>query len=134
MFSFSEIAVIAMVALIVIGPERMPRAARTVGHLLARLQRYVNGVKADISREMQLEDLKKLQKEVAEQAANMKAMVGEQIKSLETSLNEPVAQETGADNRTTTSTAADAGSAASTPAVADFAAALATTPDNETKT
>ncbi len=46
---FSEIIVIAVVALIVIGPERLPKVARTLGHMFGRLQRYVNDVKADIS-------------------------------------------------------------------------------------
>ncbi|HTY99432.1 MAG TPA: Sec-independent protein translocase protein TatB, partial [Rhodocyclaceae bacterium] len=49
-----ELMVIALVALIVIGPERLPKVARTLGHLLARLQRYVSDVKADINREIQL--------------------------------------------------------------------------------
>jgi Tat protein translocase TatB subunit len=58
---FSEIVVIAVVALIVIGPERLPKVARTLGHLFGRMQRYVNDVKADISREMELDELRKLQ-------------------------------------------------------------------------
>ena len=56
---FSELMVIAVVALIVIGPERLPRVARTLGHLFGRLQRYVNDVKADINREIELEELRK---------------------------------------------------------------------------
>ena len=58
---FSEMLVIAVVALIVIGPERLPKVARTLGHLFGRMQRYVNDVKSDISREMELEELRKLQ-------------------------------------------------------------------------
>ena len=61
---FSEIVVIAVVALVVIGPERLPKTARTLGHLFGRLQRYVSDVKADISREMELDELRKLQREV----------------------------------------------------------------------
>ena len=61
---FSEIVVIAVVALIVIGPERLPKTARTLGHLFGRLQRYVNEVKADINREMELDELRKLKHEV----------------------------------------------------------------------
>jgi sec-independent protein translocase protein TatB len=56
---FSELMVIAVVALIVIGPERLPRVARTLGHLFGRLQRYVNDVKADINREIELDELRK---------------------------------------------------------------------------
>ncbi|HWN31078.1 MAG TPA: Sec-independent protein translocase protein TatB, partial [Burkholderiales bacterium] len=65
---FSEILVIAVVALIVIGPERLPKVARTLGHLFGRLQRYVAEVKADIDREMQMEELKKLQSSMQEAA------------------------------------------------------------------
>lgn len=66
---FSEIVVIAVVALIVIGPERLPKVARTLGHLWGRAQRYVNGVKADISRDMALEELRQMQQKVQQEAA-----------------------------------------------------------------
>ena len=62
--AFSELFVIAIVALIVIGPEKLPKVARALGLLVGRLQRYVATVKDDISREMQLEDLQKLQQEM----------------------------------------------------------------------
>jgi sec-independent protein translocase protein TatB len=61
---FSEIVVIGVVALVVIGPERLPKTARTLGHLFGRLQRYVSDVKADISREMELDELRKLQRDM----------------------------------------------------------------------
>ncbi len=61
---FSEIVVIAVVALIVIGPEKLPKTARTLGHLFGRLQRYVTEVKADINRELELDELRKLQQQV----------------------------------------------------------------------
>jgi sec-independent protein translocase protein TatB len=70
---FSELLVIAVVALIVIGPERLPRVARTLGHLFGRMQRYVNDVKADISREMELEELKRLQSSVEDAARSMQS-------------------------------------------------------------
>jgi sec-independent protein translocase protein TatB len=92
---FTELIVIGLVALIVIGPERLPRVARTAGHLLGRLQRYVSDVKADINREIQLEDLKKLQQEVAEQARTMEESLNKHVKSVETSLNESIAQGIG---------------------------------------
>ncbi|HTY03171.1 MAG TPA: Sec-independent protein translocase protein TatB [Rhodocyclaceae bacterium] len=92
MFSSGELILIGLVALIVIGPERLPRVARTAGHLLGRLQRYVGDVKADINREMQLEDLKKLQQQVADQARSMDQAVSEHMKTVETSLNESIAQ------------------------------------------
>jgi sec-independent protein translocase protein TatB len=89
---FSELLLIAVVALIVIGPERLPKVARTAGHLLGRLQRYVNDVKSDINREMQVEDLKKLQQQVADQAKSMEQSVSQQLTSVETELNQSIAQ------------------------------------------
>lgn len=56
---FSELLVIGVVALIVIGPERMPKVARTAGHLYGRLQRYVSTVKSDISREVEFDELRR---------------------------------------------------------------------------
>ena len=52
-FGFSKLFVLAVIALVVIGPERLPRVARTLGHLYGRLQRYVTQVKSDIHREME---------------------------------------------------------------------------------
>jgi len=59
-FSFSELLVVGVVALIVIGPERLPKVARTAGHLYGRLQRYVSSVKSDISHEMQLDEMRRV--------------------------------------------------------------------------
>lgn len=75
----SELMVIAVVALVVIGPERLPRVARTAGHLLGRLQRYVNDVKADINREMELEELRKFKDEFEKTAQNVQAKVNDDI-------------------------------------------------------
>lgn len=88
--AFSELMVIALVGLIVIGPERLPRVARTIGHLLGRLQRYVSDVKSDISREMQLEELKRLQAQVEEQARTFERQVDDQLKTVETELNQSI--------------------------------------------
>jgi len=63
---FSEFLVIGVVALIVLGPERLPKVARTVGHLLGRFQRYASDVKDQVKREMEAEDLKKLEAQFLE--------------------------------------------------------------------
>jgi sec-independent protein translocase protein TatB len=81
---FSEIVVIAVVALIVIGPERLPKAARTLGHLFGRLQRYVNDVKADINREIELDELRKLKTQVQTAAADLKSSVESAARDVET--------------------------------------------------
>lgn len=79
---FSELIVIGIVALVVIGPERLPKVARTAGHLLGRLQRYVNDVKADINREMQLDELRKLQSEMQESARSLENSLNSEIQSI----------------------------------------------------
>lgn len=83
---FSEIVVIAVVALIVIGPERLPKVARTLGHLVGRMQRYVNDVKADISREMELDELRKLQQTVQDAAHSIESTVNKEIHSAQSEL------------------------------------------------
>ncbi len=85
-FSFGEMAVIGVVALVVIGPERLPKVARTVGKTIGRLQRYVNSVKSDIEREMQLEELRTLQAQVRQQAEDLQTSLREQASSLEAGL------------------------------------------------
>jgi sec-independent protein translocase protein TatB len=84
--SFFELLVIGGVALIVIGPERLPRVARTLGHLFGRMQRYVNDVKADISREMELEELRRLQVDMKEAARSFEDSVTKEIRDTETQL------------------------------------------------
>ena len=68
-FSFSELLVIMVVALIVIGPERLPKVARTMGLLWGRAQRYINGVRADIERDMAIEEFRRLQQKVQAEAS-----------------------------------------------------------------
>jgi sec-independent protein translocase protein TatB len=72
---FSELVVIGIVALVVIGPERLPRVARTAGVLFGRLQRYVAQVKADIGREIEMSDLKQAKTEFEDAARSFKAEV-----------------------------------------------------------
>jgi len=74
---FSELLVIGVVALLVIGPERLPKVARTVGAWVGRLNRYVSDVKGDIDREMRLEELRKLQDEMKASAQKYEIMADE---------------------------------------------------------
>jgi sec-independent protein translocase protein TatB len=64
--SFTELMVIGVVALIVLGPERLPKVARTAGHLFGRLQRYVSDVKQQVKSEMDAEDLKQFKTQMQE--------------------------------------------------------------------
>lgn len=68
-FSFPELMVVMVVALVVIGPERLPKVARTLGHLWGRAQRYVNTVKSDIERDMNIEEIRRLQQTVQAEAS-----------------------------------------------------------------
>jgi len=74
---FSELLVIGVVALIVIGPERLPKVARTAGLLFGRLQRYVNDVKADIQREIELDELRKLRTQFEDAARSVEQSVNQ---------------------------------------------------------
>lgn len=90
---FSELIVIALVALIVIGPERLPRVARTVGALLGRAQRYVNDVKADIQREVDLDELKNLKttfEDAAKSAQDSMREVEKELQATGESLNRSI--------------------------------------------
>ncbi len=90
---FSELIVIALVALIVIGPERLPRVARTLGALLGRAQRYVNDVKADIQREVDLDELKSIRSTFQDAAKSVEQsvnQVGEELQAAGESLNQSI--------------------------------------------
>jgi sec-independent protein translocase protein TatB len=90
---FSELIVIALVALIVIGPERLPRVARTLGALLGRAQRYVNDVKADIQREVDLDELKSIRSTFQDAAKSVEqsvSQVGEELQAAGESLNQSI--------------------------------------------
>ena len=84
---FSELVVIGLVALIVIGPERLPRVARTIGHLAGRLQRYVADVKADINREVELDELRKMRDTVQQAASGIESSVQGELSKAENELN-----------------------------------------------
>ncbi|CAN7166609.1 MULTISPECIES: Sec-independent protein translocase protein TatB [Duganella] len=75
----TKLAVIGVVALVVIGPEKLPKVARMAGTLYGRAQRYLNEVKSEVSREIELEELKNLQKEVQAAAESVKSDVENSI-------------------------------------------------------
>ena len=85
---FSELLVIGVVALIVIGPEKLPRMARTVGHLAGRLQRYVSDVKADINREIELDELRKMRDSMQQAASSFESTVQSELNKTETELEQ----------------------------------------------
>lgn len=97
--AFSELLIIGVVALIVIGPEKLPRVARTLGHLAGRLQRYVSDVKSDINREMELEELKKMRDSMKESVSSFESTVRSEMASTETDLKSVVEEEKPAEEK-----------------------------------
>lgn len=77
--AFSELVIVMLVALVVIGPERLPKVARTAGHLWGRMQRYVQNVKNDISNDLAIQEARQLQ-----------ASIKENISAIEQSTHEAV--------------------------------------------
>jgi sec-independent protein translocase protein TatB len=74
---FWELTVIAVVALLVIGPERLPKVARTAGHWIGRTRRFVASVKADIDREIKAEELKQILEQQAQKANPLHEIIEE---------------------------------------------------------
>ena len=86
--SFGELMLIGVIALVVIGPQRLPKVARTIGHLVGRAQRYVGNVKADIKREMDLEEFTKLKREMEDAARSANSSINEVGDSLRRPLDD----------------------------------------------
>jgi sec-independent protein translocase protein TatB len=80
---FSELMVVGVVALVVIGPERLPKVARTAGALLGRMQRYVADVKADINREIEASELKSLKATMDDAASSINSAVAAHASEIE---------------------------------------------------
>jgi sec-independent protein translocase protein TatB len=99
--SFAEMLVVGMVALVVLGPERLPRVARTLGHLFGRAQRYVNDVKNDIQHEIELEELQKLKSSVEDAARSVEEAAQTEIRQFQKDM---VATETKIESAATDST------------------------------
>jgi sec-independent protein translocase protein TatB len=78
-FGFDKLALIGAVALIVIGPEKLPKVARTVGHLFGKAQRYVSDVKAEVNRSIELDELKKMKTQFEDAARNVEQTVRTEV-------------------------------------------------------
>ena len=84
-FGFDKIALIGAVALIVIGPEKLPKVARTVGHLFGKAQRYVADVKAEVNRSIELDELKKMRTQFEDAARNVEQTVRNEVNDAKSS-------------------------------------------------
>lgn len=89
--AFTELVIIAIVALLVIGPEKLPKVARTLGSLLGRMQRYVASVKQDVERELQVAELKKIQQDIEQNARTLQSGVENNIHAGLSELKQPLA-------------------------------------------
>lgn len=87
----SKLALIGVVALVVIGPEKLPRVARTVGTLLGKAQRYVAEVKAEVNRTMELEELKKMKESVESAARDVESSIHQTANDFEKEWSEVTA-------------------------------------------
>jgi len=87
--SFSELMLIGVIALIVIGPERLPKVARTVGHLLGRAQRYVNEVKSDIQKEIDLKEIGDIKHQMEDAARSVQTSVATSVDDLKAAADQP---------------------------------------------
>jgi len=85
-FGFDKLALIGAVALIVIGPEKLPRVARTVGHMLGKAQRYVADVKAEVNRSIELDELKKMKTQFEDAARDVEKSVSSEVQAASASL------------------------------------------------
>lgn len=86
--AFSELLVIGVVALVVIGPERLPKVARTAGQWLGKLNRYVSQVKQDIDRDMKLDELRKMQQDMKDTAQRYEIMARDGARVAEETVEE----------------------------------------------
>jgi sec-independent protein translocase protein TatB len=84
----TKMALIGVVALVVLGPERLPRVARTAGALFGRAQRYINDVKAEVTREIELEELRRMKTEFQSAARNVENTIHETVRREDAALTE----------------------------------------------
>ncbi|AJZ59309.1 Sec-independent protein translocase protein TatB [Paraburkholderia fungorum] len=84
----TKMALIGVVALVVLGPERLPRVARTAGALFGRAQRYINDVKAEVTREIELDELRRMKTEFEAAASNVETSVHDNLRKHEAELND----------------------------------------------
>lgn len=84
----TKMALIGVVALVVLGPERLPRVARTAGALFGRAQRYINDVKAEVTREIELDELRRVKSEFESAARHVENTIHENVQRHQAELNE----------------------------------------------
>jgi sec-independent protein translocase protein TatB len=124
---FSELIVIGVVALVVIGPERLPKVARTLGVLFGRMQRYVTQVKSDISREMEMAELGKVKTEFESAARSFQsevqsgsAQVEQEMRDAQSSIERELSEKAAAAGEPAATTAPETAGPEAPPAAAQL--------------
>ncbi|CAG4908064.1 Sec-independent protein translocase protein TatB [Paraburkholderia gardini] len=84
----TKMALIGVVALVVLGPERLPRVARTAGALFGRAQRYINDVKSEVTREIELDELRRMKTEFESAASGVESTIHDNLRKHESELND----------------------------------------------
>lgn len=82
----TKLALIGAVALVVIGPEKLPKVARMAGSLFGRAQRYINEIKSEVSREIELDELRKMQQEVQDAARDIENTISQNVSQVQNEL------------------------------------------------
>tara|TARA_S200000501_G_scaffold378374_1_gene440626 strand:+ start:627 stop:1130 length:504 start_codon:yes stop_codon:yes gene_type:complete len=88
----TQIALIGAVALVVVGPEKLPGVAKMAGKLFGRAQRYINGVKEEVNREMQMDEIKKMQNSIVSAAKELNNSVSKEIEDAEQDFSEAISE------------------------------------------
>lgn len=111
----SKLAIIGVVALVVIGPEKLPKVARMAGSLYGRAQRYLNEVKSEVTREIEMEELKNLRQEVQDAAQSIRSDVENTIHQHKTDVESAFQVDAAPEYAAPTADAGDGGHASATP-------------------
>jgi sec-independent protein translocase protein TatB len=85
---FSEMVVLAVVALVVLGPERLPKVAKQAGAWMGKLRRYVDDVKSDINRQMELTELRNLKSQLSDAAKDIESSISSTVSDVQSSLDD----------------------------------------------
>ena len=109
----TKMALIGVVALVVLGPERLPRVARTAGALFGRAQRYINDVKAEVTREIELDELRRMKTDFESAARNVENSIHDNLRKHEAELNDAFRAGTSVSPSIAGSAAEDAASSGS---------------------
>lgn len=94
---FAEMMIIGIVALLVIGPERLPAVARKAGHYIGRIKRFVSNVRSDVEREFRTDELQKMLQQQQDELNSLRNVVNETRQDADLDSIEETIRQTGED-------------------------------------